>query len=573
MLFSPELTNKMKARLPTHPPFPRFPRPQEPPPMGDDHRDAVHGNRLPTDLENDYRLKFCVIHGIRHNDAFARSDAVAKLCSESDDRVFARARNARLIMSNTVPEMESDEDKPYCIWYPELATEDTYRELAKRYPDLRYLVGRACAVAGYADLYEELDLLPEVSIAEEARDNSSNEGSKAIFDSMMGKPVCYRVLDDYTRSCHVDDPTCPAFMNGDTAVRSSLDVRHGFELWKSSGDHYFNIAEDRNVDEVSSEKTNVEAVAPEHVELFYTPLLSHLPTTNKDALILMAAYEGNIERYARLRRPQMICDEYEAVIRGIYHNTTFARWWWGQKDHNSGIATAAVARFIMVNDLSHVTPSIPGLYSMPDLIWWPLIPEEETLRELNRRRPDMHLQVAMACIAGDYRNLWDELSPDPCSELWIQAEHKQTRHFPNSPSRNYYTEHMERRAKEMGLKITSLPGSSSEVEDAAECNKEPGTTWLDDTIYAGGDLKPLVGSYPDTCFYPGMITQPNAGSWELYICSSEGMRRYARLEQGVRLYDEEFVAAFPFYHENDRHSWKGREIDAWELPEKYLPAK
>ncbi|KAF6789091.1 hypothetical protein CSOJ01_14847 [Colletotrichum sojae] len=324
MLFSAELTNKMKARLPTHPSFPRLPRPEEPRPMGDDHPDAVCGNRLPNDLENDYRLKFCVIHGIRHNDAFARSDVVAKLCSESDDRVFARARNARLIMSNTVPEMASDNDKPYCIWCPDVGTEETYRELANRYPDMRYLVGRACAVAGYAGLYEELHLLPEVSIAEEARDNSSNEGSKAIFESIMGKPVCYRVLDDYTRSCHADKPICPAFMNGDTAVRSSLDVRHGLYKHRMWGKHYFNIAEDHNVDEVSSEKRNVEAVAPEHVELFYTPLLSHLPTTNKGALILMAAYEGNIERYARLRRPLMLHDEVAAIVRGIYHNTTFA---------------------------------------------------------------------------------------------------------------------------------------------------------------------------------------------------------------------------------------------------------
>ncbi|KAF6804885.1 hypothetical protein CMUS01_14742 [Colletotrichum musicola] len=438
---------------------------------------------------------------------------------------------------------------------------------------MRYLVGRACAVAGYADLYEELDLLPEVSIAEEARDNSLNEASKAIFESIMGKPVCYRVLDDYTRSCHADKPICPAFMNGDTAVRSSLDVRHGLDKHRMWRKHYFNIAEDHNVDEVSSEKRNVEAVAPEHVELFYTPLLSHLPTTNKDALILMAAYEGNIERYARLRRPLMLHDEVAAIVRGIYHNTTFARWWWHEKAHQQDrtIKTAVVARFIMVNDLSHITPSIPDPDHMPAMIWWPLIPQEETLRELHRRRPDMHLQVAMACIAGDFRVLWDELSPEPCLELWNQAEQKQRRHFPNSPSRNFYTEYIERRAKEMSMDVNRLPGLDDICEDAAVPDKEPGTTWLDDGIYALDYA--FTDSNPDTCLYNGLTSQPNAASWELFICSSEGMRRYARLEQGVRLYDEEFVAAFPFYHENDRHSRKARDNDAWELPEKYLPAK
>ncbi|KAK1855664.1 hypothetical protein CCHR01_01678 [Colletotrichum chrysophilum] len=35
---------------------------------------------------------------------------------------------------------------------------------------MRYQVGRACAVADYNKLYDELQLLPDVSIAEEAED-------------------------------------------------------------------------------------------------------------------------------------------------------------------------------------------------------------------------------------------------------------------------------------------------------------------------------------------------------------------------------------------------------------------
>jgi hypothetical protein len=124
-------------------------------------------------------------------------------------------------MSNEVPNKASDDVKPYCIWYPEVASEDTYRRLVKAYPGMIYTVGRDCAVAGYFELYHELNMRPEVSIAEEARDNASaNEGSKAIFDHIMSQAVCYAVPDDYTRTANLNNPRCPAFMNGDTGVRS-----------------------------------------------------------------------------------------------------------------------------------------------------------------------------------------------------------------------------------------------------------------------------------------------------------------------------------------------------------------
>ncbi|KAK2060412.1 hypothetical protein LY76DRAFT_509962 [Colletotrichum caudatum] len=462
-----------------------------------------------------------------------------KLCVESDNRAFARARNARLVMSDTIPEIAADSDKPYCIWYPDVASEETYRELVRRYPDMRYVVGRACAVAGYTALYAELGLLPEVSIAEEARD-SATEGSKEIFDSIMRQPVCYAVLDDYTRSCNPDSPFSPAFMNGDTAVRSTLDTRLGLDKMEEWGNHYFNITEDYNISEVSSGKTYQELPA-EHIELFYTPILSHLPTIDKNALILMAAYEGNLERYVRLRRPKMLHDEEPAVIRGIYHNTAFAKWWSLQKLDNISqrfIKAATLARFIMVNDLSHISPSEhdPERLPMPVMIWWPLIPAQETLRELARRRPDMSLQVAMACIQGDYRVLWDELAPEPCSALWDQARQQQTQNWPNSPNRNYYVDYLERRAEELGGNIAMMGnGFNSECEDAAVRDKEPTTTWLDPGIYERPHV--LQDSYPhEGIYYPG--GEVNAASWHLVICSSEEMRRKAREEEGLRLYDE-----------------------------------
>ncbi|KAF9884542.1 hypothetical protein FE257_001487 [Aspergillus nanangensis] len=50
--------------------------------------------------------------------------------------------------------------------------EKTLSNLVEEYPEkklLRYAVGRACAAGGYTTLYHELELLPDVAIAEEAR--------------------------------------------------------------------------------------------------------------------------------------------------------------------------------------------------------------------------------------------------------------------------------------------------------------------------------------------------------------------------------------------------------------------
>lgn len=85
---------------------------------------------------------------------------------------------------------------------------------------MRYHDGRACAAAGYAGLYDELDLLPDVSIAEEAGE-SSVDGSERIFGKIMEAPVRFAVIDDYTRSVNTVDPKV-AFLNADTVIREHL---------------------------------------------------------------------------------------------------------------------------------------------------------------------------------------------------------------------------------------------------------------------------------------------------------------------------------------------------------------
>lgn len=109
---------------------------------------AFRREAVPESLES-ATARGCVIRGIRCHYDFATSPAVTKLYNSRYPEI-ARARNARLIMSNVIPdELEDPKVQPYCIWNPDIALEDTYREIARRFPTMRYQVGRACAAAGY----------------------------------------------------------------------------------------------------------------------------------------------------------------------------------------------------------------------------------------------------------------------------------------------------------------------------------------------------------------------------------------------------------------------------------------
>lgn len=90
---------------------------------------------------------------------------------------------------------------------------------------MRYQVGRACAAAGYFDLYKEFDLLPDVSLAEEAR-GGNTEGGNQIYSMIMSSHVRYAVMDDYKRSINSDSPPYPAYLDGETHVRWKLEWRY-----------------------------------------------------------------------------------------------------------------------------------------------------------------------------------------------------------------------------------------------------------------------------------------------------------------------------------------------------------
>ncbi|KAK1985396.1 hypothetical protein LZ30DRAFT_747205 [Colletotrichum cereale] len=393
------------------------------------------------------------MRGIRHHDSFARSPEVTRFCSERGDR-FTRARNARLIMSNTIPEMPLETVKPYCIWYPDVATEDTYRSLARRYPDMRYHVGRACAVAGYKTLYDELDLLPDVSIAEEARDN----GHMDIFEAIVSQKVRYAVMNDYERTVDLEAPIAGVYLNGDTAVRSSLQspkLEKGLKLATDS-QHYFDIQEDQHVGPYLWPGVECSTLEARFAELAYMPLPQDLPALNKDVLIILAAWDGNVERYSRLRRPKMIHNELSAVLRGIYHHTPFARWLATRVDDirpagtwsNDLIWQAIHARSIMNGDLSRITSETDG-NTLPAFFWWPHHPHEYTLRELAWRRPDLRHQVSLACIASNYMSLYDELTAGttPTEQQYEVASQSKNPH---------YHEDICRRVKEQGIETKWL---------------------------------------------------------------------------------------------------------------------
>ncbi|KAM0208989.1 hypothetical protein ACHAQI_006685 [Fusarium lateritium] len=416
---------------------------------------AIRGDEVPT-LLDDSDCQAALVRGIRLHYDFAMSEPVERLSASMP--LIARARNARRIMSNDIPEQQiTTEKQPYCIWYPDIATEKTYRSLAERYPDMKYQVGRACAAAGYYALFKTLHLLPDVSIAEEARE-SETEGGKLIYEEVMGFKYRYAVMNDFKRSIDLIDATCPAYLNGDTEVRWRLTARKSVK-YNRIPDVLPCIEEDKHVgleDQDVDERHSI--LTEDEVKLLYTPLPQDLPTVKKTLLTQMAAYDGNIERYARLASGKTLTElDEDCIVRGILHHNMFARWWTDQIKNNTiyskstpnvwGFQRAILARRIMLNDLSVFEPedSWPSGRWKPYIIWWPLKPNEHYLRVFAESVPEMKIPIAAAAIACDYVGLYKLLDPEPSWDLWVVADE-----FSRNP---FFREDQERRAREKGVKI------------------------------------------------------------------------------------------------------------------------
>jgi hypothetical protein len=327
--------------------------------------------------------------------------------------------------SREIPDMNDPEEFPYCIWYPSTPDRDTCRKLITQYPWTKYQVGRVCAAANYDDLYTELDILPEVGIAEEAREN----GSEAIYSAIVKQPMKYAVFNDYSNSLVLENPPISP-MNGNTCVTTLLESKQSFKrprpkAWSEYGRNGFecrlhDICEDMSVDVKPSEPRSVDqsVVLP----LLYSPLPADLPTVDKDLLILSAACHGNIDRYMRLRRPKMIKGELACLIRGIYHDPLFAKFWSLQPEiENLRIRRTINARFIMTNDLSRITPATP-VDELPYYIWFPQPANRRVYEESARLRPDMKLQAARACIVANYQPSFEKIDPPHDSALVQEAQ-------------------------------------------------------------------------------------------------------------------------------------------------------
>ncbi|KAH7018086.1 uncharacterized protein B0I36DRAFT_253798 [Microdochium trichocladiopsis] len=427
-------------------------------------RKAMRGEAVPQELECDV-TRLCIISGIRHHRNYAHE------LRATGDALFARALNARQIMSGITPVDMSDPDHlPYCIWYPEVASESACRELAQAFPQLKYNIGRACAVAGYHQLLAELDLLPDISIAEEARDNiTRNPGCKHIFDHIINQRRRWLVMDDYTRTVRKVPLLAAYGLNGDTAVRSSLERRRGLtdpsdldagtynELDDDLFAIYFNLTEDFGIGERSSDEYDTYAQNRDMNELLWMPLPEDLPPGNKDVLTLMAAWYGDVDRYARLRRPHnfRLDREDSMIVRGIHHNIMFAKWWTTRPaSERLNFEKSITARYIMSDDLSRV-PLMPHdgpedvfPKDLPYNIWFPQQAMMSTYQELLRRQPGMKPAVARAFIVMNRQDQLIELDYQPDAGLLEEGR--------NSPN-PFYVLHLLEKSRLLGLHPYDLP--------------------------------------------------------------------------------------------------------------------
>lgn len=139
-------------------------------------------------------------------------------------------------------------------------------------------------------------------------------------------------MDFYPRKVNQDEPRVGACLNGDTAIKSSLQCRLDLPdcLCHSESTCCYNYFDTTGAGGACGSSTghghNIP-LAEYHVPLLYLPLPMDFPArVNKDLLIYMAAYEGNVDRYARQRRPFVIQGEANCIIQGFCHNTTLAKW-------------------------------------------------------------------------------------------------------------------------------------------------------------------------------------------------------------------------------------------------------
>jgi len=519
---------------------------------------ALRGEALPENLGNDV-ARLCLVAGIRQHLAFAKHSDVEELCALAGPMTFSRARNARLIMSNEIPtpeQMDGASSYPYCVWYPDLAHEDTYRKLVAAFPDMRYQVGRACAVAGYVDLYLELDLLPDVSIAEEAREagRASCQGSLHIFNHIMAAPVRYSVMNDYELTVELHTPKPGAFLNADTAVCARLEGRKAFN--KAFGPwRYFNITEDWGIAETST-KIETVMLSDDESAILGVPLPFDLPTIHKDLLVLAAAAEGNVDRYVRLRRPHgSVAGELHCLVSGIYKSTAMALWlecnpdvmrivaaaW--DEDEISALRRAIYARHVMNNDTSRLLKTDPRVpdEELPYWIWYPTLPSPYTLVKIAEARPAMRQQCVRACMAGGHRwaynrimNMPDQLSAsgnnDEEPPIPLAADPVMIYQAKLSLGRDFYLQDMKRRREEAGLELGRIRHAEKWKCRNPWTDQDTSSTVLQGFLRDSSSEIAALDQFRG--FFEETLASAEMGGIRFYLSSPLEMREQARASGG-----------------------------------------
>lgn len=290
-------------------------------------------------------------------------------------------------------------------------------------------------------------------------------------------------------------------------------------------DRSFRCSDESETDEDSKipEDSDRYKLGPKEAKWLWMPLPPDLPIYEKDVLTQMAAYEGNVDRYVRLRHPRRIRSDYEfyCIIRGIHHNTMFARCWadqlktnpdrivvpgstmedsnWIQCDH---IRTAINARRIMVSDIDGI---VDGSECFPWLIWWPIMPHCNALDSLAKQGSRMHTQVAIACILSDNLSLYKKINPRPCASLFEMASRS---------TEPFYLEDLRKRAEEDGVEFEYLGGMDS-TEATLRRDLEPSCDVISGRLHQG--------AFSDGYHYVGIYEtiQPHSDLVERYVWLSE----------------------------------------------------
>ncbi|OQE36151.1 hypothetical protein PENCOP_c012G03817 [Penicillium coprophilum] len=96
----------------------------------DGESDTDDESRIPAPLPS-YNQCFAAIEGKAVPEDITSTIERCSMIRGLRSPKFACARNARLIMTNVIPGgLEDPVLQPYCIWHPDFAGKDTYRQLA-----------------------------------------------------------------------------------------------------------------------------------------------------------------------------------------------------------------------------------------------------------------------------------------------------------------------------------------------------------------------------------------------------------------------------------------------------------